>query len=167
MTGHSDLTPLSHPVVASAVRRALAPHRGPALVGVSCLAPGADQIFAEAVLDLGGLLEVILPAPDYRERKIPEDNARRFDRLVDAASSVRMTGCPRSCRQAYLAASEAMLASVQTLIAVWDGRPATRLGSTGDVVLAAREIGLPLIVLWPPGVHRMSAPLPTSGQAAS
>jgi len=90
VTGHSDLTPLSHPVVASAVRRALAPHRGPALVGVSCLAPGADQIFAEAVLDLGGLLEVILPAPDYRERKIPEDNARRFDRLVDAASSVRI-----------------------------------------------------------------------------
>lgn len=30
--------------------------------GVTCLARGADQIFARVVLDLGGTVEVVLPA---------------------------------------------------------------------------------------------------------
>jgi hypothetical protein len=157
VTGHSDLTVMSLSIVAAALRRELAHHLGRPLVGVSCLAPGTDQLFAEAVLDLGGSLEVILPAPDYRERKIAPDNAHRFDRLLASASSVRTTSFDRSCRQAYLAASAGMLASVDTVIAVWDGRPATRLGSTGDVVLAARRISMPLTVLWPAGAARLSA----------
>jgi hypothetical protein len=38
----------------------------PDVTGLSCLADGADQIFARAVTDLGGKLEVIIPASEYR-----------------------------------------------------------------------------------------------------
>ena len=38
----------------------------------------------------------------------------------------------RSCRQAYMAAGTAMLASVDMLIAVWDRRPAPRRGGPCD-----------------------------------
>jgi hypothetical protein len=138
------------------LRRELAHHRDTPLVGVSCLAPGTDQLFAAVVLELGGRLEVVLPAPDYRERKISGPDAVLFDQLLAAASSVRFTGFERSCRPAYLAASAAMLSCVDTVLAVWDGRPATRLGSTGDVVDAARKLALPLTVLWPPGARRLS-----------
>jgi hypothetical protein len=69
---------------------------------------------------------------------------------------------PHSCRPAYAAANAAMLATVDMLIAVWDGRPGTRKGSTGDVVAAAHQRGLPLTVVWPPGAARTSGthPLP-------
>jgi hypothetical protein len=156
VTGHSDLTATSCPLVTRALRRELARYRSGPLVGVSCLAPGTDQLFAAAVLELGGRLEVVLPAPDYRENKLTGADAELFDRLLASASSVRFTGFVRSCRPAYLAASAAMLAVVDTVLAVWDGRPATRLGSTGDVVDAARALSLPLTILWPPGASRLS-----------
>jgi hypothetical protein len=152
------------PVVADAVRGVLNRYwtTGP-LIGVSCLAAGADQLFAEVVLDLGGQLEVILPAPDYRARQIHPDNAPLFDRLLESANSVRTTDFDRSCRQAYLAASTAMLARVHMIVAIWDGYPATRAGSTGDVVRLARHRGLPVTVAWPAGARRdveVSTPAP-------
>lgn len=156
VTGHSDLTTMSRSLVTRALRRELTRYRDSPLVGVSCLAPGADQLFASVVLELGGRLEVVLPAPDYRERKITGADAVLFDRLLSSAGSVRFTGFERSCRPAYLAASAAMLSCVDTVLAVWDGRPAIRLGSTGDVVDAARALALPLTILWPPGAARLS-----------
>ena len=36
-------------------------------MGLSCLADGAYQIFARAVVDLGGGLEVFVPAAQYRD----------------------------------------------------------------------------------------------------
>lgn len=124
------------------------------MTGISCLAEGADQLFADVVLALGGRLEVILPAPDYRARQIDPGNAARFDRLLTSASSVRTTGYERSCRAAYLAAGEAVLAGADLLVAIWDGHPATRTGSTGEVVEHAHLRGLPVTVVWPPGAYR-------------
>lgn len=57
ITGHSNLTVESVPWVAEALRAELALLAGDGLVGVSCLARGADQLFARAVLELGGALE--------------------------------------------------------------------------------------------------------------
>lgn len=162
ITGHSDLTAHSAVVVAAALRHVLCRHaRVGRLVGVSCLAPGADQLFATVLLELGGQLEVILPAPDYRQHQIAAADAGAFDGLLDAATSVRVMGFERSCRQAYAEANAVLLASVETVIAVWDGAAATRLGSTGDVVASARQLGIPLSVIWPPGAAR-ATPAPTS-----
>lgn len=154
ITGHSDLTPASAPVVSSVLRATLGgyPDRGP--VGVSCLAQGADQLFAELVLERHGRLEVILPASDYRARKVEPHNADTFDRLLGAAATVRVMGFERSGRHAYMAASAAMLSTIDVLIAVWDGAPSARLGGTGDVVVAARRLGLPIEIVWPEGAAR-------------
>jgi hypothetical protein len=158
ITGHSDLGASSLAIIEAALRADLTARiRGP-WAGVSCLAPGTDQIFAALVLEFGGNLEVILPARDYRARKVGPDNAAVFDRLLAAASAVTVLDVDRCNREAYLAASEAMLDAVDVVLAVWDGRPARRLGSTGDVVVAARRRGLPITVLWPPGAARRPAP---------
>lgn len=154
VTGHSDLTPSSLPVVESALRDWLSGRTGPGWVGVSCLARGTDQIFAGLVLAGGGLLEVILPAHDYRQRKVEPDNAAEFDLLLAAAATVTVLDFERSCRQAYMSASTDMLAAVDMLVAVWDGKPPHRHGSTGDVVDAARSSGLPVSVIWPPAASR-------------
>ena len=106
------------------------------------------------MLDLGGSVEVILPAADYRERKVKPANAAEFDQLISEATGVRTLPFERSDRQAYLAASEELLGAVERVIAVWDGKPSNGHGGTADVVHAARERGLPITVVWPPGASR-------------
>src|SRR5258708_415346 len=59
--GHRDLSEESQPIIEAALRRLLVAKGGSRLVGVTCLAPGADQLFAQTVLNLDGRLEVILP----------------------------------------------------------------------------------------------------------
>ncbi len=168
ITGHCDLSPTSRLPVRTALSGELAPYaRHGRLTGVSCLARGADQLFAGVVLELGGRLEAVLPAPDYRLSQITPDNLEEFDRLLAAARSTRVMGFERSCRQAYLAASSAMLSEIETLIAVWDGRPATRMGSTGDVVAAAHQLGLPTKVVWPAGTVRLTPPPPPHTQPSA
>lgn len=54
-----------------------------------------------------------------------------------------------------MAASEQALTSVEAMIAVWDGKPAQGYGGgTADVVEAARERGLQVIVVRPEGAQR-------------
>lgn len=153
ITGHSNLSPETVPLVAEALRKVLDQVTEP-VVGVSCLARGADQLFARAVLDADGELEVVLPANDYRDRKVKPDNVTEFDELIGKASRVITMPFEQSNRDAYMAASERVLATVDALVAVWDGQPSDGRGGTGDVVDVARERGLPVTVVWPTGATR-------------
>lgn len=152
ITGHANLSASTVPLVAEAIRNALAAHDD--IVGVTCLARGADQVFAEVVLELGGAIEVVLPAADYRERKVKHDNTAAFDKLLDQATRVHTMPFPHSDRAAYMAASEHVLSTVDAMVAAWDGGPSGGHGGTADVVAAARERGLPVTVLWPDGSAR-------------
>lgn len=141
--------------MADALRSIL--ERAPAeTVGVTCLARGADQVFARVVLELGGAVEVVLPAADYRERKVKPGNAAEFDELIGRAAEVRTMAFSESSRDAYMAASEDVLSSVDEMVAVWDGAPSGGHGGTADVVEAARDRGIPVTVIWPDGAARDS-----------
>ncbi len=153
ITGHSNLAPSAEPIVTHALITVLADTPSP-LIGVSCLARGADQLFARAVLDLGGQVEVVLPAADYRERKVKPDNAAVFEDLLAHAAAVHTLPFATANRDAYMAASETVLSTVDHSVAVWDGQPADGHGGTGDVVAAARERGTPVTVVWPAGASR-------------
>jgi hypothetical protein len=153
ITGHMNLTPESVPLVAAGIRKVLSEHEQP-LVGVSCLARGADQVFAHVVLELGGQLDVVIPAADYWERKVKPDNREEFEALIRQATNVRVLGFDTSNRDAYVAANETVLGGVDALVAVWDGAPPDGKGGTGDTVQAARERGIPVMVVWPDGAAR-------------
>ncbi|MFC7550129.1 hypothetical protein [Plantactinospora sp. GCM10030261] len=154
ITGHVLLGPGTAELVSACLARDLRPHAGPGLHGVTCLADGADQLFARTVLTLGGTYEVIIPAADYRARAVGPDNRPTFDDLLSRARSVTYMPFPHSGRAAYLAASEELLRRCDRLIAVWDGNPSTGVGDTADVVRLARSRGLPVTVLWPAGARR-------------
>ncbi|HEX6471372.1 MAG TPA: hypothetical protein VF069_19885 [Streptosporangiaceae bacterium] len=141
-------------LVARALREALTPWVGPGLVGVTCLAAGSDQIFARIVLELGGRLEVVLPAPDYRETKVGPAERTEFDRLLRSASTTRYTELSSSGPEAFLAASKAVIARSARLLAVWDGTADRHPGGTGDAVAHARSVGVPVEVIWPAGAVR-------------
>src|SRR5262245_6171463 len=104
-----NLTPATAELVADAIRELLAAYPAAELTGVSCLAAGADTIFAEAVLAAGGRLEAVLPAADYRERMVAPGQAGVFDRLTGQACRVRVMPYARSGRAAYEAANEVVL----------------------------------------------------------
>ena len=156
VTGHSNLSAESTELVLDGLRAALEPHAGDGLHGVTCLAAGADQIFARAILSLGGQYDVILPAPDYRENVVKPDNLADFDALIATAGDVQFMPFEISGREAYMAASEALVTQSDRLLAVWDGKPSGGHGGTADVVAHARHVGVPVEVIWPTGTRRRS-----------
>lgn len=154
VTGHMDLADSSLPLVRDALRQALNPHITD-LTGISCLAKGADSLFAEVVLELGGRLLAVIPSHDCRRSKVKPDHAETFDRLVEAASEVEILEHETANRSAYEDANRALLQRADRLMAVWDGNPPTgKGGGTADTVLEARGIGLPVDVVWPAGAGR-------------
>ena len=155
VTGHMNLSNETAVLVRERIRSVLATTRGPRpLVGVSCLAAGADTIFAETVIDWGGELEVIVPSLDYRQTKIKPDHAPTFDRLVSQARKVHTLPFHEANRDAYEAANRDLLQSCEALVAVWDGQPPVDNGGTAAVVLEAAERGLEVHIIWPAGARR-------------
>jgi hypothetical protein len=62
ITGHLNLSPQSVPIVRRAVAELLARHDADGLTGISCLARGADSLFAEAVPDRGSTSSAVADA---------------------------------------------------------------------------------------------------------
>ncbi|XVV14840.1 hypothetical protein ACQP2X_11060 [Actinoplanes sp. CA-131856] len=149
VTGHIRLTRESSRPIYLALRRYL---RDQLRVydnvhGVTCLADGADSLFARAVRDLGGTLEVILPGPP--------GNRRRTRRLLRRADRVSRVGTGPAPEARYAEASERMLAGCEVVVAVWDGTEAGGRGGTAHTVARARELGKRVDVIWPPGARRL------------
>ncbi|MEV6378464.1 hypothetical protein AB0M31_03470 [Streptomyces sp. NPDC051773] len=175
VTGHLDLTEHTVPLVRRALDDLLGPYAAAAgpngsggrngsgdpgdpdglLVGVSCIAKGADTLFAEAVLGLGGRLIVVVPSRDYRRRTVEPEHGASYDRLVEAAEEVVRLPYETAARPAYEAANTVLIERADRLVAVWDGTPPTgKGGGTADAVLEARAAGIPVDVVWPEGAAR-------------
>ncbi|MGX4695540.1 hypothetical protein [Streptomyces sp. JNUCC 63] len=154
VTGHMDLTEASVPLVRDALRKTLTPYSAD-LTGLSCIAKGSDSLFAEVVLQLGGHLVAVIPSKDYRQAKVKPDHAETFDRLIEAADEVVVLDHETANRAAYEDANRTLLQRADRLVAVWNGEPPSgKGGGTADTVLEARDIGLPVDVVWPEGAAR-------------
>jgi hypothetical protein len=153
ITGHRKFDDPTTDLIREALRRMVEAYQPHDLVGVSCLAEGSDTLFAEAVTDRGGSLEVVVPAIRYRQT-LPPSHQGVYDKFLACATGVHRLASVESDDAAYLAANQRMLTVIDKLIAVWDGLPARGLGGTADVVADARERGLPVDVVWPAGARR-------------
>jgi hypothetical protein len=155
MTGHQGLPTPTADLVTAALRDTLRPH-ALNLVGVTMLGPGADQLFARVVLELGGTLYVVQPTVGMQYRDgFPDAEARRgYDELYGQASHVEALEHTESTEQAHMDAGKVVADRSSVLVAVWDGQPARGLGGTADVVAYARRRGVPVMVIWPEGATR-------------
>ncbi|MQA10279.1 MAG: hypothetical protein GEU98_17345 [Pseudonocardiaceae bacterium] len=154
ITGHRGLPAETEKLVDKALRAEVDRHaQGGALVGLSCLADGADAMFARAVLDADGELVAIIPAAGYRDG-LPAEHHQTYDELYSRAVDTIALGYKDSTSESHMAASERMLDEADHVLAVWDGQPARGYGGTADVVHAARERGVPVTVVWPHGSRR-------------
>jgi len=155
VSGHRGLSAQVEALIAPAVKAELARvvPEGSELVGLSCLADGADQIFACAVLDCGGNLEVVVPAEQYRD-DLPDTAKPLYDELFRRATAVHKCSHDASTSEAHMDASKLMVDRADRLFAIWDGKPARSYGGTADVVQYAKERGVPVVVIWPDGAYR-------------
>ncbi len=150
VTGHSNLTDRTVELVGEALRQVLEPH-AEGLVGLTCLARGADQVFADVVLGLGGKLRIVIPAADYFTA-IPDQRSReRCEDYLAAAESTVTIGFETSGHPAYLAASRYLVDHCDLLVAVWDGSTSS---GTADAVTYAEQAGRQSVVVWPGGAQR-------------
>nr|WP_157164959.1 hypothetical protein [Streptomyces typhae] len=150
-----DLTDDTVALVRAALRDTFAAHTEGELVGVSCIAAGADSLFAEELLGAGGRLVVVVPSQDYRRTKVKPEHAAVFDHLIESAGEVVTMPHETANRQAYESANAELLRRGDRLVAVWDGTPPSgKGGGTADTVDAAREAGLHVDVVWPDGAAR-------------
>jgi hypothetical protein len=155
MTGHAGLPPPTTKLVTAALRETLSAYV-PDLVGVTMLGPGADQLFARVVLELGGILHVVQPTVGMQYRDSFEDDAARrgYDELYGQASHVETLEHTESTEQAHMAGGQVVVDRSSVLVAVWDGQPPRGLGGTADVVAYARQRGVPVTVIWPERASR-------------
>ncbi len=154
ITGHRDLTPRTVELVRSEFEAQLA--QGPGLTTcISCLAEGADQLFAQVVLSHGGTLDAIVPSQDYREH-MNSAAQHEYDQLLEAAYRVTRLPYTESNPAAHMAASLVLVERCDLLLAVWDGQPARSFAGTADVVAYARQLNVPVNTVWPPGSARAS-----------
>jgi len=106
----------------------------PPLIGWSCLAVGTDQIFAEALLSLGGILEVVVPFQGYERCFASGHERKRYVELLGRASSHFVLTDAGSDEDAYFEAGKLIVDSSELLIAVWNALPARGRGGTAEIV---------------------------------
>lgn len=152
VTGHQHIPSEATFHIASGIGRILRSHRRE-LTGVCSLAAGADQLFAQAVLGMGGALHVIVPCERYDETFSGADLSR-FRKLLGDADLVETLGHPEPTEEAFLDAGHRVADLCAILVAVWDGEPARGVGGTADVVDYAKAAGREIVIVWPTGVTR-------------
>jgi hypothetical protein len=105
--------------------------------GYTSLAPGADQIFAEIMLEEGRKLIAVVPV--FKGKIELEDTEKAaFDQLYSKAHRViRVAGA--SPDDAFFKAGKKVSDSVDQMIFVWDGEPSRGLGGTADIVSYAAK----------------------------
>lgn len=155
ITGHMDLGPATRRMVAEDLMAKLSAELAPSepLVGLSCLAAGADQVFAWVVAALGGDLVFVRPCARIDETVAGAD---LLGMRAGAALAVKTEYLPfdEPSNAAYAAANAKVLARCDALVAVWDGGPSAGKGGTAETVEFARSQGKRVLVIWPEGAAR-------------
>lgn len=151
-TGHQEIPPPAEADIVAGVNYVL--RSQPAgLVAICSLAVGTDQLVAQAVLDIGGALDVVIPCERYDETFNGADLVR-FRQLLGRARRIETLRHPAPTEEAFLDAGRRVVDHCELLVAVWDGEAADGLGGTGDVVDYARSVGRKIVIIWPQGVTR-------------
>lgn len=147
VTGHRNLPESARTHAERAIEELLGKYPRP-VVGLSSLAEGADQIFADVLLRNGGILHAVIPCWGYASTIGPA-SLPNYLRLVAAARSVTTLAFASPSERAFDAAGQYVADHCDLLVAVWDGRPADGLGGTADAVAHARRIGREVAIAWP------------------
>jgi hypothetical protein len=148
VTGHQTLSSESLPWVTTQIDELLG-SAGPRLVGVTSLAIGADQLFAQRVLACGGQIYAVIPHSDYSHTFKSTADRQQYEALLAEAKNVETLTGSTSPEEAYLMAGQRVVDLSDAVLAIWDGKPAAGKGGTGDAVEYAVKRGVRVFHLDP------------------
>lgn len=128
------------------IRAKTFPSQGVGVTVVSALAEGADRLAGHAALRLDGRIEALLPlaVEDYVNDFETDDSRADFTELLAAAASVDIVPSAETRTEAYRAAATAAVDRSDVVLALWDGRPASGVGGTGETIAYADSRGVPV-----------------------
>jgi hypothetical protein len=106
-------------------------------LGLSSLAAGTDQTFAEVALGMGTRILAVIPVAGY-ERFFGRNDLLNYRRLLNRCEVVELnlTGEPQ---RSFFEAGKYIVDNCDVLFAVWDGAASEGLGGTADVVAYAKH----------------------------
>lgn len=145
ITGHQERAGIDWTWVQQALRSEIE-SRKDNLVGLSSLAIGADQAFANEVIDFGGELIAVIPRDDY-ERFFNGPAFEKYHELLGKAKQVKLHADEE--QEAFLRAGLYVADHSDLLIAVWDGKGSQGKGGTADIVEHVSKAGKPWIHIDP------------------
>ena len=108
------------------------------LTGVSSLAVGADQLFAELILKFKAKLHAVIPFAGY-EKTFAAEGLNKYKNFIEQANKVEILTAKSTDQESYFAAGKRVVELSDVIIAVWNGKKAVGLGGTGDAVEYARK----------------------------
>lgn len=152
LTGHQRMSAATQIAVTQRISEELT--RFSPCTGICSLAAGADQLFADAVLQTSNQLAVVVPSDQYETTFEQVDDLEHYRSLLGQAVSVVQLDHDRPTEEAFFEAGKEVVRQSDLLLAVWDSQPAAGVGGTADVVSFAREQGKQVVVIWPSGASR-------------
>lgn len=153
-TGHQTLSADTRTEVAKAMATEIVKFQGEELLGITCGAEGADQVFAFTLLAAGAQLHAVIPSRDYESSFQSEQPRAAYECLLRLAVSRTELPFSEPGEDAYMAAGQEVADQSDVLLAVWDGKPAGGRGGTADVVAYAQHHGMDVRIIWPLGSTR-------------
>lgn len=115
--------------------------------GISCLAVGADQVFASILMEMGLPYGVVVPSHDYERTFAAGPDLLHYQRLRASASHVIELSHLQASNEAFWRAGKIVVDLSDRVIAVWNGRPSRGLGGTADIVSFSLRNEVPVLHL--------------------
>lgn len=105
----------------------------------TCLAMGADQLFAELIVEKRIPFTAIIPCVNYDSAFQNQEARTAYLRFVEMADNVMRLDFSRPSKEAFFEGGRRVVQLCQVLFAVWNGKPAKGFGGTADIVAYANE----------------------------
>ncbi len=109
-------------------------------IGLTSLAIGADQLFAETLKDMHIRYIAIIPCNGYEQTFTTSNDLEKYNSFLRSAFEIVNLPFDKPSEVAFYEAGKQLASTSDMIIAIWDGQPAKGLGGTGDIVKYALSI---------------------------
>ena len=109
-------------------------------IGLTSLAIGADQLFADTLIDMQICYVAIIPCDGYEQTFTKSDDLEKYRGLLQSASEIINLPFNEPSEEAFYEAGKQIVQRSDMIVAIWDGQPAKGLGGTADAVKFALSL---------------------------
>jgi hypothetical protein len=108
--------------------------------GFTCLAMGADQLFADLLTNHRIPFTAVIPCAGYENVFDTEKARDEYIRYLQLADDVIRLQFSYPSEEAFYEGGKEVVKCSDVLFAIWNGKPAGGLGGTADIVQFAKKV---------------------------